>query len=53
MISRRTVLLPDGESELSLRVLRCLSQVPGLSVCSLSLSALSAADSVFNALGGG
>ena len=36
MISRRTVLLPDGESELSLRVLRCLSQVPGLSVCALS-----------------
>ena len=36
MISRRTVLLPDGESELSLRVLRCLSQVPGLSVCAFS-----------------
>jgi predicted ATP-grasp superfamily ATP-dependent carboligase len=36
MISRRTVLLPDGESELALRVLRCLSQVPGLSVCALS-----------------
>jgi predicted ATP-grasp superfamily ATP-dependent carboligase len=36
MISPRTVLLPDGESEFALRVLRCLSQVPGLSVCALS-----------------
>lgn len=36
MFSPRTVLLPDGESELALRVLRCLSQVPELSVCALS-----------------
>lgn len=36
MSAHRTVLLPDGESELALRVLRCLSQEPGISVYALS-----------------
>lgn len=36
MFPPRTVLLPDGESELALRVLRCLSEYPDISVRVLS-----------------